>query len=107
MVESIWTNGEIDRMQSRQVPPALCTGHWQPDHGTTFTSQGLLLMVPNMYKMAGELLPGVIARAVASHALSTFGDHSDVMTTRQTGLPLASGSVQGHGPGWNSTPGCH
>ncbi len=66
---------------------------------TTFTaSQGLLLMIPNMYKMAGELLPGVFhvsARAVASHALSIFGDHSDVMATRQTGVPMiATGSVQ-------------
>lgn len=66
---------------------------------TTFTaSQGLLLMVPNMYKIAGELLPGVFhvsARAVAGHALSIFGDHSDVMATRQTGCALlASGSVQ-------------
>ena len=66
---------------------------------TTFTaSQGLLLMIPNMYKVSGELLPGVFhvsARAVASHALSIFGDHSDVMATRQTGFALlASGSVQ-------------
>ncbi len=66
---------------------------------TTYTaSQGLLLMVPNMYKIAGELLPGVFhvsARAVAGHALSIFGDHSDVMATRQTGCAmLASGSVQ-------------
>lgn len=66
---------------------------------TTFTaSQGLLLMIPNMYKIAGELLPGVFhvsARAVATHALSIFGDHSDVMATRQTGFAmLASGSVQ-------------
>lgn len=66
---------------------------------TTFTaSQGLLLMIPNMYKIAGELLPGVFqvsARAVAGHALSIFGDHSDVMATRQTGFALlASGSVQ-------------
>jgi pyruvate-ferredoxin/flavodoxin oxidoreductase len=66
---------------------------------TTFTaSQGLLLMIPNMYKLAGELLPAVFhvtARAVASHALSIFGDHSDVMATRQTGFALlASGSVQ-------------
>ncbi len=66
---------------------------------TTFTaSQGLLLMIPNMYKIAGELLPGVFhvtARAVASHALSIFGDHTDVMATRQTGFAmLASGSVQ-------------
>lgn len=66
---------------------------------TTFTaSQGLLLMIPNMYKIAGELLPGVFhvsARAVAGHALSIFGDHSDVMATRQTGFALlASGSIQ-------------
>ncbi len=66
---------------------------------STFTaSQGLLLMLPNMYKIAGELLPGVFhvsARAVAGHALSIFGDHSDVMATRQTGFAqLASGSVQ-------------
>ncbi|MGI5894228.1 MAG: pyruvate:ferredoxin (flavodoxin) oxidoreductase [Candidatus Merdivicinus sp.] len=59
---------------------------------TTFTaSQGLLLMIPNMYKMAGELLPGVInvsARALASHALSIFGDHSDVYACRQTGFAM-------------------
>ena len=66
---------------------------------TTYTaSQGLLLMVPNMYKIAGELLPGVFhvsARALAAHALSIFGDHQDVMATRQTGFALlASGSVQ-------------
>ncbi|MCB2288821.1 pyruvate:ferredoxin (flavodoxin) oxidoreductase [Clostridium sp. CS001] len=66
---------------------------------TTFTaSQGLLLMIPNMYKIAGELLPGVFhvsARALATHALSIFGDHQDVMATRQTGFALlASGSVQ-------------
>lgn len=66
---------------------------------TTFTaSQGLLLMIPNMYKIAGELLPGVFhvsARALAGHALSIFGDHSDVMAARQTGCAmLASGSVQ-------------
>jgi len=66
---------------------------------TTFTaSQGLLLMIPNMFKIAGELTPTVFhvsARAVATHALSIFGDHSDVMTTRSTGFGLlASGSVQ-------------
>ncbi len=66
---------------------------------TTFTaSQGLLLMIPNMYKIAGELLPGVFhvsARAVAGHALSIFGDHQDVMATRQTGFALLSScSVQ-------------
>jgi pyruvate-ferredoxin/flavodoxin oxidoreductase len=67
--------------------------------GTTFTaSQGLLLMIPNMYKIAGELTPAVIhvaARSVATHALSIFGDHSDVMATRATGFALlASNSVQ-------------
>ncbi|MBN1437983.1 MAG: pyruvate:ferredoxin (flavodoxin) oxidoreductase [Anaerolineales bacterium] len=66
---------------------------------TTFTaSQGLLLMIPNMYKIAGELTPTVFhvtARALASHALSIFGDHSDVMAVRQTGWAmLASSSVQ-------------
>ncbi len=66
---------------------------------STFTaSQGLLLMIPNMYKMAGELLPAVFhvsARTVAAHALSIFGDHSDVYATRQTGFGLlATGSVQ-------------
>lgn len=66
---------------------------------STYTaSQGLLLMIPNMYKIAGELLPGVFhvsARALASHALSIFGDHTDVMSARQTGFALlASGSVQ-------------
>lgn len=59
---------------------------------TTYTaSQGLLLMIPNMYKIAGELLPGVFhvsARAIAAHALSIFGDHQDVMATRQTGFAL-------------------
>ena len=66
---------------------------------TTFTaSQGLLLMIPNMFKIAGEITPTVFhvtARAVATHALSIFGDHSDVMAVRTTGFGLiASGSVQ-------------
>ncbi len=66
---------------------------------TTFTaSQGLLLMIPNMYKLSGELLPGVFhvtARSLAYHALSIFGDHSDVMACRQTGFAmLSSASVQ-------------
>ena len=66
---------------------------------TTYTaSQGLLLMIPNMYKMAGELLPSVnhvSARCVASHALNIFGDHSDVMACRQTGYAmLCSNSPQ-------------
>ena len=74
------------------------------DHGslaagaltTTFTaSQGLLLMIPNLYKVAGERLPGVFdvsARALASHALSIFGDHSDVYACRQTGCCMLCGS---------------
>src|SRR5574344_528501 len=66
---------------------------------STYTaSQGLLLMIPNMYKIAGELLPGVFhvsARALASHALSIFGDQQDVMAARPTGFALfATGSVQ-------------
>ena len=66
---------------------------------STFTaSQGLLLMIPNMYKMTGELLPGVFhvsARALATHALSIFGDHSDINVIRETGFSLlASSSVQ-------------
>jgi len=66
---------------------------------STFTaSQGLLLMIPNMYKISGELLPGVFhvsARSIATHALSIFCDHSDIMAVRQTGFGiLASGSIQ-------------
>lgn len=66
---------------------------------TTFTaSQGLLLMLPNMFKIAGELTPAVIhvaARAIATHALSIFGDHSDVMAARSTGwVMLSAASVQ-------------
>jgi len=66
---------------------------------STFTaSQGLLLMIPNMYKISGELLPGVFhvsARSVAAHALSIFGDHGDIYATRQTGFALlASGGIQ-------------
>ena len=66
---------------------------------TTFTaSQGLLLMIPNLYKIAGEGLPGVFhvaARSIATHALSIFGDHSDIYACRQTGaVILASSNVQ-------------
>jgi pyruvate-ferredoxin/flavodoxin oxidoreductase len=66
---------------------------------TTFTSsQGLLLMIPNLYKIAAELTPFVLhlaARTVATHALSIFGDHSDVMACRQIGIGiLSAGSVQ-------------
>lgn len=91
---------EIMEMQSEggaagAVHGALQTGALT----TTFTaSQGLLLMIPNMYKMAGELTPVVIhvaARTIATHALSIFGDHSDVMAARQTGFAmLASNSAQ-------------
>lgn len=91
---------EVVEMQSEggasgAVHGALTTGALT----TTFTaSQGLLLMIPNMFKIAGELTPTVFhvtARAVATHALSIFGDHSDVMATRSTGFGLlASGSVQ-------------
>ncbi len=67
--------------------------------GSTYTaSQGLLLMIPNIYKMVGEMLPGVIhvsARSLSTHALSIFGDHQDIYATRQTGITmLASSSVQ-------------
>lgn len=77
------------------VHGSLCAGALT----TTFTaSQGLLLMIPNMYKIAGELMPCVFhvsARALAAHALSIYGDHSDVMACRQTGFAmLASNSVQ-------------
>ena len=64
---------------------------------TTYTaSQGRLLMIPNMYKMAGELLPGVIhvsARALTSHALSIFGDHSDIYACRQTGFAMLCSTI--------------
>ena len=90
----------VDEMQSEAGAAGAMHGALQA--GTlcsTFTaSQGLLLMIPNMYKVAGELLPGVYhvsARALASHALSIFGDHQDVMAVRQTGVAmLATGSVQ-------------
>lgn len=79
---------------------------------STFTaSQGLLLMIPNMYKMSGELLPAVFhvsARTVAAHALSIFGDHSDIYATRQTGFAmLATGSIGDNGPGRRRTPCSH
>ena len=68
---------------------------------STFTcSQGLLLMIPNMYKIAGELTPTVFhiaARSLATHALSIFGDHSDVMAVRQTGFAMLFGSQSATG----------
>ena len=90
----------VDEMQSEAGAAGAMHGALQAGAlSTTFTaSQGLLLMIPNMYKVAGELLPGVYhvsARAIASHALSIFGDHQDVMAVRQTGCAIfATGSVQ-------------
>jgi len=100
-VKNIWgTVPSVTEMQSEggaagAVHGALTAGALT----TTFTaSQGLLLMIPNMYKIAGELTPAVFhisARTLASHALSIFGDHSDVMAARATGWAmLASNSVQ-------------
>ncbi len=100
-IPNLWgTVPTVVEMQSEggaagAVHGALTTGAL----ATTFTaSQGLLLMIPNMYKIAGELTPTVFhvaARTVATHALSIFGDHSDVMATRATGFALlASSSVQ-------------
>jgi pyruvate-ferredoxin/flavodoxin oxidoreductase len=104
MVESrknIWgAVPQVVEMQSEGGAAGALHGALQAGSlGTTFTaSQGLLLMIPNMYKIAGELTAAVIhvaARSVATHALSIFGDHSDVMAARQTGFALlASGSVQ-------------
>ncbi len=98
---NIWDNiPRIVEMQSEGGAAGAVHGSLQAGAlTTTFTaSQGLLLMIPNMYKMAGELLPTVIhvaARTVATHALSIFGDHSDVMSARQTGFGmLFGGSVQ-------------
>jgi len=91
---------KVAEMQSEAGASGAVHGSLQSGTLTsTFTaSQGLLLMIPNMYKISGELLPGVFhvsARSVAAQALSIFGDHSDVMATRQTGFAmLATGSVQ-------------
>jgi pyruvate-ferredoxin/flavodoxin oxidoreductase len=91
---------EVVEMQSEGGAAGAVHGALQAGAlATTFTaSQGLLLMIPNMYKIAGELTPfcmHVAARAIATHALSIFGDHSDVMACRQTGFAmLASASVQ-------------
>ncbi|MFH2055418.1 MAG: pyruvate:ferredoxin (flavodoxin) oxidoreductase, partial [bacterium] len=98
---NIWgTIPNVVEMQSEAGAAAACHGSLTAGAlTTTFTaSQGLLLMIPSMFKIAGELTPTVFhvsARAVATHALSIFGDHSDVMATRTTGYGLlASGSVQ-------------
>ena len=91
---------KVTEMQSEAGAAGAVHGSLQAGALTsTFTaSQGLLLMIPNMYKIAGEMLPAVFhvsARALATHALSIFGDHQDVMACRQTGFcMLASGSVQ-------------
>ena len=91
---------KVTEMQSEAGAAGAVHGSLQAGALTsTFTaSQGLLLMIPNMYKIAGEMLPTVFhvsARALASHALSIFGDHQDVMACRQTGFAMiASGSVQ-------------
>ncbi|WP_372746335.1 pyruvate:ferredoxin (flavodoxin) oxidoreductase [Lutibacter sp.] len=99
--KNIWNNvPRIVEMQSEGGAAGAVHGSLQAGAlTTTFTaSQGLLLMIPNMYKMAGELLPSVIhvaARTLATHALSIFGDHSDVMSARATGFSmLFAGSVQ-------------
>ncbi|MCQ2168715.1 MAG: pyruvate:ferredoxin (flavodoxin) oxidoreductase, partial [Bacteroidales bacterium] len=91
---------KVTEMQSEAGAAGAVHGSLQAGALTsTFTaSQGLLLMIPNMYKIAGEMLPAVFhvsARTLATHALSIFGDHQDVMACRQTGFAmLASGSVQ-------------
>jgi len=98
---NLWgTAPEIAEMQSEAGAAGALHGALQAGaQATTFTaSQGLLLMIPNMYKIAGELSPftmHVTARTLATHALSIFGDHSDVMACRQTGFAmLCSNSVQ-------------
>ncbi len=88
---------EVTEMQSEAgAAGALHGALTAGSRATTFTSsQGLLLMIPNMYKIAGEMLPCVIhiaARTIATHALSIFGDHSDVMAVRQTGFAMAAAS---------------
>ena len=100
-VKNIWGKvPEIYEMQSEAGAIGAVHGSLQAGAlTTTFTaSQGLLLMIPNLYKIAGELTPFVIhvaARALATHALSIFGDHSDVMACRQIGLAmLCSNNVQ-------------
>ena len=91
---------KVVQMQSEAGAAAAMRGALQAGAlASTYTaSQGLLLMIPSLYKAAGELLPGVLhiaARAIATHALSIFGDHQDVMACRQTGVAmLASASVQ-------------
>ena len=96
---------EVIEMQSEAGAAGTCHGSLQAGAlTTTYTaSQGLLLMIPPMYKIGGEFLPGVFhisCRTVSAHALSIFGDHSDVMTCRMTGFGmLMSSSPGGYGPG--------
>ena len=99
--KNLWgTIPEVIEMQSEGGAAGVVHGALQTGSlATTFTSsQGLLLMIPNMYKIAGELTPAVFhvaARSLATHALSIFGDHSDVMSVRSTGwVMLCSASVQ-------------
>lgn len=87
----------VEEMQSEGGASALVHGSLQAGRlTTTFTaSQGLLLMIPSMYKIAGELLPGVIhvaSRSLSTHALSIFGDHQDIYATRSTGFAILSSS---------------
>src|SRR5438309_8706742 len=100
-IKNLWgTVPSVFEMQSEGGAAGAIHGALQTGAlATTFTaSQGLLLMIPNMYKIAGELTPVVLhvaARSLATQALSIFGDHSDVMATRATGFALlASNSVQ-------------
>ena len=97
--KNIWGNvPQVIEMQSEAGAAGAVHGALQAGAlTTTFTSsQGLLLMIPNLYKIAGELLPcciHVAARTLATHALSIFGDHSDVMAVRQTGVALLSSAT--------------
>src|SRR4026208_220826 len=95
---NLWGNiPDVVEMQSEAGAAGAVHGALQAGAlSTTFTaSQGLLLMIPNMFKIAGELTPftmHVAARTIATHALSIFGDHSDVMACRQTGFAMLSAS---------------
>ena len=101
----------IAEMQSEGAPAGAVHGSLAAGALTsTFTaSQGLLLMIPNMYKISGELLPGVFhvsARALAYHALSIFGDHSDVMACRQTGFAMLASTACRKRWTWRWSPMC-
>ena len=95
---NFWGNKvKVVEMQSEAGAAALVHGSLQSGIlSSTFTaSQGLLLMIPTLYKMAGEMLPGVLhvaARSLATHALSIFGDHQDIYAVRQTGACMLSSS---------------